>query len=821
MDKFHIPLKEPISPRYIHLNPLTNRVHLLVPLVRGQEIGTDNTCQRWAAINEFFAGKALQELNRYQEALIDDIKLFAENVPERAVKEDRLDQILIYIDAIEAMSKDYSGAVYDFLKKRSNLYGIQLRPRRQGNSMVFNPVFTVNREDGRGRKPLSALYNVMHKLFPALEIKSQDPRTQFIDVGVEALEEINTDEFEDIQHTLAEKMLALFGVNIDFTHDMDGTFVNKELVDALMGFEENASLRDYIESLIGLCARNVWEMLPTPCFSTVSKDFTVKEKTEALSMLTQFFLAILNVYCKAKAISSENFGTILDESDQLSEELITTVCVALSEGNDPGAVICDFINTQKETFKLNCALNNDHVIAIQNKFERTYRTITATKENPHMDEFLVLDLEAEGEESKVVTHQGSICVNFAEIIDPSIALLNLEYFNQIRTDFANPPKIIPHKNEGLMCEIELTKETILTDELLNHIFQLLHTACKEWKVDEFKAILTMENMNVNFAFTQGITPLMIATDAGQTYLVDWLLAMGAAVNQSNEDGMTALMIASQEGHVAIMKSLLDKWALTSLSMDNGVTALIGAASVGPLSSVKLLIEKGAPIDQATYQGTTALMMAAYKQRVEIVKWLIEQGASIEKAMSDGETALMMAVRVGAIEVVKLLVEKGASVNQAMNNGCSPIMMAARVGCIEIIKILLDAGALVNQATYYGGTPLFYAAKMGHLPIVKLLLLAGAKPDLPLVYTRQLLLDFFQGSTYSIQEKVELWMKEKRNQGLSMLPHEIAHIMGYEDISVWIKECMPLPCTISNNRYLFYKPSEAQRSVSLTETLKYP
>ena len=71
-----IKLTEPVAPRYIHINPQTNHVHVLVPLVGGQEIGTDNTCKALVAITEFFDGAAIRELNAYKEALIfDQIKL--------------------------------------------------------------------------------------------------------------------------------------------------------------------------------------------------------------------------------------------------------------------------------------------------------------------------------------------------------------------------------------------------------------------------------------------------------------------------------------------------------------------------------------------------------------------------------------------------------------------------------------------------------------------------------------------------------------------------------------------------------------------------
>lgn len=52
----HIPLTEPTAPRYITINQETNQVHLMVPVVSGQEISTDNTCKATVALREFFDG---------------------------------------------------------------------------------------------------------------------------------------------------------------------------------------------------------------------------------------------------------------------------------------------------------------------------------------------------------------------------------------------------------------------------------------------------------------------------------------------------------------------------------------------------------------------------------------------------------------------------------------------------------------------------------------------------------------------------------------------------------------------------------------------
>ena len=61
-----IPLIEPTSTRYIHVNPATNRVHLLVPFVGGQDISTDNTCRSTAEVDAFFCGGGFAELESYK-----------------------------------------------------------------------------------------------------------------------------------------------------------------------------------------------------------------------------------------------------------------------------------------------------------------------------------------------------------------------------------------------------------------------------------------------------------------------------------------------------------------------------------------------------------------------------------------------------------------------------------------------------------------------------------------------------------------------------------------------------------------------------------
>lgn len=477
-----IPFTEPVSPRYIHINAATNRVHLLVPVVGGQEISTDNTCKATVALREFFNGEALRELTAYKSALALDIGLLEAGNAQRVAKEVRLAQIEAYMEAISAMRITYGEAMTAFLARPSNLYSIQLRPRVQDSqSRVVNPAFNIERRNNAAGVPLSPLYNAMHSTFPGVAIAVSDPRTTLTTAVLGALPA--TPSFEDIQSVLGEQCLTQFGLIIDFTRRTDGTEANKAAIDALMGFGADTTSEEYVDALLGACAPDMWATLPAPLspFYSIPAATPVEEKTERLSILTQFFLANLNVYCKARGISTQNFGVILDASPDLSHGLVTLVSTALTSGEDVERAICNFCNVNADTFDLSRAINADDLTAIRQAFERTYRTVTATAENPHMDDFMILDKEATGETAKFVIHQGAICVNFAEIIDPTAASSNPEYFTSICADFAAHPAEIPHRNESVAGETEVDVETLLArinDEQFERLPEAVKDACR-------------------------------------------------------------------------------------------------------------------------------------------------------------------------------------------------------------------------------------------------------------------------------------------------------------------------------------------------------
>lgn len=457
-----MPMTEPLRPRYIYVNPTTNIVHLLVPIVCGQEISTDNTCKVKETLTVFFDGGALHELNAYKDALLKDIQLLGDGEPLRVAKESRLEQIKIYIAAMEAMRHDYSDAITRVLQKDSNLYGIQLRPfEKDPRSEVINPVFSVNRHDDASGTSLSELFNAMQIVFSNQVIKTDNPCLRLKKAVLEALP--SPWAFEDIQRLLHSTFLTLFGGDwdIDFTHQMRKSApADKRAIDELMRFDAHTTPEHYIDALLGVCAPYVWNTMAIPPFYRIPGAESDLERRERLSLLTQFFLAIVNIYCKAQGISSKNFGHILDGNPELCFELVGLVSKGLALGVNMEEEICIFMNLNKRSFGLCRSLNIEDFPMIRQLFERTYSAISPSGQHYPMDDFIILDKMDRSKKAIFVTHQGSLCINFAEIVKAAVAAPKRDYFERVRADFSGHAAEIPPQNECVVATIESSADTL-------------------------------------------------------------------------------------------------------------------------------------------------------------------------------------------------------------------------------------------------------------------------------------------------------------------------------------------------------------------------
>jgi hypothetical protein len=292
------PLTEPTHSRYVYINPKTNQVHLLMPIVSGERIGLDNTCKSVFALQEFFGKtndvhqRAVRaELTAYQKALEFDISLLDDN-DIKTKKAERLWQIKQYIEAVDAVLKtevlnslnlafpEYPKTVETIMKKdHANLHSMVLCPKIKDSYLRFvNPIFSVKRDD------TGALYNTLSGAYKSIAALT-NAKTRFINSILESAE-AEQNNFEALQRVLTEQTLNQLNVKVDFYHTRDKTEVTKALMDKYLGSDEAnpSTANEYIDMLIEVCAKELFNNLPDSPFYT-------RKDAEELSIITQFFLA--------------------------------------------------------------------------------------------------------------------------------------------------------------------------------------------------------------------------------------------------------------------------------------------------------------------------------------------------------------------------------------------------------------------------------------------------------------------------------------------------------------------------------------------------
>ncbi|MDP1603722.1 MAG: hypothetical protein Q8M03_10705 [Legionella sp.] len=491
------PLTEPTNPRYIYINPKTNQVHVLMPIVSGTKIGLDNTCKSVFALQEFF-GKTfdihqqavLDELTAYKKALEFDIGL----MDDKAIttqKEERLLQINQYITAVDAVLKsdvlnplklafpEYPFAVQEIMKtENTNLHSIVLRPTEKDSFLRFvNPVFSVER-DGR-----SVLYDTLSQAYQRVtSLKSAKTR---LCASVLASPAGQRNDFAGLQQVLTDESTKQLGAPVDFTHTNVNTLVTKALIDGILGSDEAkpATAEEYIDILLSTCAPELFNALAESPFYT-------RNNAEELSIITQFFLASVNIHCYTNAISTINFGKVLDSSESLSEEVAAIVLSIYKDGGIEDALL-DFINEHTQDFGLKSALTPVDRAQIKSQFTQNYSEI---KKSPHFDEFILLD---ESKKGPFVSHQGSICLDFAEFSQTAIPALAADYFESIRTAFnALKKEDITPTNPSVHVSIELSGAELLAAIKDEDQLQMVLDKLPQAQKDEIMASPHIKRMQV-------------------------------------------------------------------------------------------------------------------------------------------------------------------------------------------------------------------------------------------------------------------------------------------------------------------------------------
>ncbi|MFA6301744.1 MAG: hypothetical protein WC627_01245 [Legionella sp.] len=468
-----IRLSELANPRYIHVNPQTNTVHLMVPVTSGMEIALDNTCQTVVALQEFFGKRAdsdeqqssaRHELERYKKSLEDDVAAMA-NSEEKRRKQERLTQtnsflaVLRQVEAHHSLNQltgglpNYPGPIIEVLRRANgNLKAMLLRPTAQDGMLnAQNPVFSVDRA-----RPANTLYHRLMNVFATItRVTARTPKQIFINRVIDSFKNA---AFPQTAATVVANIITelttvhkqMFGDN----YNINFAISNEELVNLAYDDPQNdtvdslAELNGLIENISGKADERL-QFPPASSFNTI----TMPIVAETLSIMTQFLLAEINIFASVYNLSNQNFGAILDR--KFANILAETIKTAIETGHNVEETVCQFINNHRVEFGLVTAFTPAEIAEISRRFNAHYQII---KDSPHKDEFMVLDTTRQGQ-ACYYTHQNSICFDFVDLLQTNVfRSYDRPEFANARQELPNMPIIIPARDAAAVGfnEIDVT-----------------------------------------------------------------------------------------------------------------------------------------------------------------------------------------------------------------------------------------------------------------------------------------------------------------------------------------------------------------------------
>ena len=253
---------------------------------------------------------------------------------------------------------------------------------------------------------------------------------------------------------------------------------------------------------------------------------------------------------------------------------------------------------------------------------------------------------------------------------------------------------------------------------------LLLLAALEGHTAVVRELLSVPDIDVNLAQTNGITPLYAAVQNGHLEIVRLLMEM-RDINPalgSLDGGIAPLTMAAHKGRVAIAELLLSfRTVNINIRQYDGATALFAAVQSNSTEIVKLLISNGADVNIPLTNGTTPLCRAAAQDNVEIVDHLLQvPGIRVNQTDDERGTALYFACQVGRVEAARLLLDKKADPNMVDIDEVAPLHLACLHGFTEIVEMLLEAGADMQLLIEDVYSPYLIACVGGHRAIAELL-----------------------------------------------------------------------------------------------------
>ncbi|KAK3344013.1 ankyrin repeat protein nuc-2, partial [Lasiosphaeria hispida] len=209
---------------------------------------------------------------------------------------------------------------------------------------------------------------------------------------------------------------------------------------------------------------------------------------------------------------------------------------------------------------------------------------------------------------------------------------------------------------------------------------------------------------------------------GNSFVLQYGLSKGVAVDRTDVYGRTSLHYASVHGRLDMIEALLSAAPQTINLIDHdNFTPLIHAIVHGHYECVGRLLERSARIDPVSDTDHVPLNLACERGSVAIVELLLKHGAHI-LADAEGLYPQHLVARSGQTpELLLLLKNYGADLDQLDKlYGWTPLVHAASEGNVPCLQALLNVGADPNILDEKELPAMYYAAWEGHLECMQLL-----------------------------------------------------------------------------------------------------
>lgn len=462
-----VSLLEPEYERYLFVDPKSDNLHVMMPIVSGDEFGLDNTCQFMKEITEFVGKKnpkippALDRLKKYRDALDVDIWFLEQVVAER--KEDaflsnfkdakvkRLKQVDSYIEVLEPTIATWTapksweshmpGELVETIRLSKNLLSMVLYPtqgidvflRLKGPSagcFLAQRLYKCKFSWGLHYKILNVTRssNVAGAMWKSEITTAASALKNYVFKGDFARDTIATQElYEEMQRRTKDYFTSRGKENPTFKYPILQNLMDTVMIDELnmdeaweyiMSVDFPSGLDDVFPSkasFLTLALRKV--LMPLPAGSKLAR--FDKQAGEA-GAVVQAFLGLLNLHYKAYfcnksdgAKKSHVCGNLWDllEVEEGMQTRVEQIWDALNTPDeDPEDALMQWAREKYFQVALKDPPGN---LTLSHTFKRRFEAFWKTVQDaPHLDEWLFhfKDLPGLG-----VTHHNTISVDFADL----------------------------------------------------------------------------------------------------------------------------------------------------------------------------------------------------------------------------------------------------------------------------------------------------------------------------------------------------------------------------------------------------------------------